>query len=71
MARRQVVQQTALWGKAGVEPDLREVLADPLVHLVMRRDRVSMAALCNVVAVAQARLRQGAPRRGLCGGLAA
>lgn len=46
-----------LWRKAGEEPDLAEVLADPLVHLVMRRDGVSRAQLEAVIARAQAALR--------------
>jgi hypothetical protein len=42
---------------AGVEPRLDEVLADPLVHLVMARDGVGLAELRAVVADAQRRLR--------------
>jgi hypothetical protein len=42
---------------AGIEPRLDEVLADPLVHLVMARDRVGLAALQAVIADAQCRLR--------------
>ena len=33
------------WRDAGTEPDLAEVLADPVVHLVMRRDGVSPCQL--------------------------
>jgi hypothetical protein len=44
------------WGRPGSEPSLREVLADPLVHAVMRRDGVSRAALESVIAGAQRRL---------------
>ena len=47
-----------LWRKAGEEPDLAEVLADPLVHLVMRRDGVSRAQLEAVIAQAQAALQE-------------
>src|SRR3954451_377968 len=46
------------WARPGIEPPLREVLADPLVQAVMRRDGVSRAALESVVAHAQQRLRQ-------------
>jgi hypothetical protein len=46
-----------LWRKAGEEPDLADVLADPLVHLVMRRDGVTLAQLQNVIARARAALR--------------
>jgi hypothetical protein len=45
------------WLAAGKEPALAELLADPLVGLVMRRDGVSPAALRAVVATAQDRLR--------------
>jgi hypothetical protein len=48
-----------LWRKAGEEPDLAEVLADPLVHLVMRRDGISLAQLQSVIARARAALRAG------------
>jgi hypothetical protein len=46
------------WGKPGIEPPLCEVLADPLVHAIMRCDRVSGAALKSVIVQAQRRLRQ-------------
>jgi hypothetical protein len=45
------------WGEPGAEPPLGEVLADPIVHAVMRRDGVSRAALDSVIAGAQRRLR--------------
>lgn len=44
------------WAKAGIEPRLEEVLADPVVHLVMRRDRVSERELRAVIERARARL---------------
>jgi hypothetical protein len=44
------------WGKPGAEPSLHEVLADPLVHAVMRCDGVSRAALESVIDSAQQRL---------------
>jgi hypothetical protein len=43
------------WARAGIEPRLEEVLADPLVHQVMRRDGVTEAALRGVIDRAQAR----------------
>ena len=49
----------AAWREAGHEPGLGEVLADPLVHLVMRRDGVTLPELEGVVAAARARLRRG------------
>jgi hypothetical protein len=47
---------------AGFEPDLREVLADPLVHLVMQRDGVTPCDLHRVIARAKAKMRRGACR---------
>lgn len=44
------------WERAGTEPALADVLADPLVHLVLRRDGVSLAELRAVIARAQAAL---------------
>ena len=44
------------WLEPVREPVLVDLLADPLVHLVMRRDGVSMAELCNHIATARARL---------------
>jgi hypothetical protein len=45
------------WLGVGAEPDLAEVLADPMVHLVMERDGVSPCALRRVVVAARVRLR--------------
>lgn len=47
------------WLGAGQEPALEDVLADPLVHLVMQRDGVSPAQLAAVIAAAEARLGGG------------
>ena len=47
------------WRDAGTEPDLAEVLADPVVHLVMRRDGVSPCQLRQVIVEARKRLRGG------------
>jgi hypothetical protein len=44
------------WGRPGSEPSLPEVLADPLIHAVMRRGGVSRAELDSVIAGAQRRL---------------
>lgn len=46
----------ASWRNAGKEPRLSEVLNDPIIHLVMRRDSVSFAELAAVIAQAQAAL---------------
>ena len=37
-------------------PSLEDVLSDPLVHLVMRRDRLSVADVRQVMDITQARL---------------
>ena len=47
------------WQNAGEEPALADVLADPLVHQVMRRDGVSFQQLQTVIARAQCALRVG------------
>ena len=44
------------------EPKLEELLADPDMHLLMRRDGVSLPALRNLLAEAESRLA-----RRLCG----
>ncbi|HMK67662.1 MAG TPA: hypothetical protein VK433_03865 [Stellaceae bacterium] len=46
-----------LWRQAGKEPSIEEVLADPVVHSVMRRDSVSIDGLRAVIVRAQAALR--------------
>lgn len=51
------MRSNLLWREAGEEPALAEVLTDPLVHLVMRRDGVSRAQLEAVIARAQMALR--------------
>ena len=51
------------WSVGGVEPALSEVLADPVVHLVMRRDGVSPCELRRVIVAAQGKLRSRLCRR--------
>jgi hypothetical protein len=54
---------------AGWEPALSEILAEPLVHLVMRRDGVSLPSLRALIGQAQARLAgKAGDARGLCRG---
>ncbi len=53
------LSQRQPYGVAGIEPDLCEMLADPLVHLMMRRDGVSPAALRAVILRARAKLGAG------------
>jgi hypothetical protein len=52
------------WLRAGVEPRLEDLIDDPIVHLVMRRDKVAMPVLLEVLARAGAQLRKpaGSPR---------
>jgi hypothetical protein len=40
------------------EPTLHELLADPCLHAVMRRDGVDMPTLLNVITAAKSRLRR-------------
>lgn len=53
------MMSSRLWRKPGEEPDLAEVLADPIVHLLMRRDGVSLPELQAVILRARATLRAG------------
>lgn len=40
------------------EPALQDLLADPCLHAVMRRDGVEMTTLLNMIAAAKSRLRR-------------
>jgi hypothetical protein len=44
------------------EPSLRELLADPCLQALMRRDGVDMICLLNVIAAAQTRVAGAPPR---------
>jgi len=50
--------QPQLWREAGREPPLEDALSDPLVHLVMRRDGVTLAELVAVICRARVKLRR-------------
>ena len=54
--------------QAGAEPSLEEVLADPIVRLILRRDRIDVGILLKYVDEARSRLQGDAdtipPRRG-------
>jgi hypothetical protein len=52
------VSSKQFWSSYGIEPDLTEVMADPLVHLVMRRDRIGQQDVWQAVAEARMRLSQ-------------
>jgi len=45
------------------EPPLSELLADPCLHLILRRDRLTLADLAAVIDQAQQTLRRGLCRR--------
>jgi hypothetical protein len=47
--------------RAGIEPDFHELLTDPVLHAVMRRDGVSADKLRAVVRAARVRLGLAAP----------
>jgi hypothetical protein len=47
--------------RAGIEPDLQELLADPVLHAVMNRDGLSEDTIRAVVRNAQVRLGLVAP----------
>jgi hypothetical protein len=44
------------YARAGLEPPLDEVLSDPVVHAVMRRDGVELREVEEIIAAAQRRL---------------
>lgn len=50
------------WSRAGIEPSLAEVLADPVVHLVLRRDGLTPSDLRQAVNAACRRLARGQGR---------
>ncbi|MEO5337639.1 MAG: hypothetical protein H7841_12200 [Magnetospirillum sp. WYHS-4] len=37
------------WREAGIEPPLHEVMSDPIVHLVMRRDGIDATHVWSVL----------------------
>jgi len=49
----------AAWSSAGLEPTLDELLHDPIVELLMRRDRISRQAILRAMARARRQLRAG------------
>lgn len=44
------------WSSAGIEPRVQEILEDPIVRLVMRRDRLAAADVRAVIDEARRRL---------------
>ncbi len=50
--------QAEIW-MSGREPELAEVMSDPIVHLIMRRDGLSEGDVWAAVRLGQARLHGG------------
>lgn len=50
------------WATAGVEPSLAEILSDPILHQVMRRDRLSPEAVRAAIRAGQEALRRRTER---------
>jgi hypothetical protein len=44
------------YDSAGIEPDLVDLLADPVIHAIMRRDGVTLGELCAVIRTGRRRL---------------
>jgi hypothetical protein len=49
------------WGRPGVEPQVEEIVHDPIVQLIMRRDRLTVAQIMATVTRARARLCSDRP----------
>ena len=52
------------WSEAGPEPEISELLADPIVHLVMRRDGLTEKDVRAAVHVARGYLGNRVRRAG-------
>jgi hypothetical protein len=63
--RTSSIRRARPWSAGGCEPCLEDVLADPIVHQVMRRDGVEPAQLRALIAVVRSRQRRK-PRDCLC-----
>lgn len=48
------------WATAGVEPTLAEILSDPILHQVMRRDRLNPDMVRAAIRAGQDALRRRA-----------
>jgi|tagenome__1003787_1003787.scaffolds.fasta_scaffold12534874_1 hypothetical protein len=59
--RRSRPDRQITWSGPGTEPRLHEILADPIVHALMRCDGVSGAALESLIAQARRAMRQPQP----------
>ncbi len=54
----------AAWFEAGVEPDLEELLSDPLVEIVLSYDGLTREDVRTVVRAYRSRTRGGMPDQG-------
>lgn len=52
-ARPASITDADTYAGAGIEPPLRELLADPIVHAVMRRDRIGPDHVWSAVRAAR------------------
>jgi hypothetical protein len=52
------------WLRAGVEPSVADLLNDPIVRLVMRRDNLAPSDVLRVLARTRAHRRRGAVASG-------
>ena len=50
------------WATAGVEPSLHDMMADPIVRVVMRHDGVSSEELRGMIEALRARRREAAAK---------
>lgn len=50
------MRSNTVWSESGAEPELAEMMSDPLVHLVLARDGLTHDDLWNAVRVGRARL---------------
>ena len=57
ITRPSLVRNAQPWSEAGDEPDLAEMMADPIVQLVMARDHLSRADVDSAVAFGRRQLR--------------
>jgi hypothetical protein len=58
-----IVRGSRSWTEFGEEPSLAEVMADPIVHLVMARDHLTHADVESAVALGRRQLRSRLCRR--------
>jgi hypothetical protein len=50
------------WGRPGLEPRVEDIVHDPIVQAVMRRDRLTLTEIMATVTRARARLHSDRPK---------